>query len=557
MKNNIDSLGNQLETSRVNLEYFANKLVDYEKNKEVTGNLNSKITDIQKKLDVSNKFLSQTNAKVSTITQELNILPKQINLKEHDLVIKTQKLKKLQALDTLYSLANKYEDSTSASTLVKEVCFLQNQNKFDSVLEKLPDLNVQDAKGKTPIISAVENNFLYGVEQLLKNGANLHINDQYGNNALHISIKLGYDNITKKLVESDNTIILDQNAKGQLPLYLALEKGDIAISKQLFSSEIAVNCLLEAIKYDYIKIAQNLINMTPEIVHIISTDEKSVLSFAIEKNALQITNLLLSYNAYLEEALDTNKDIKHLNLSNYALQNHQVKSLNYELLNYNNIIKLSLRNSQIDHEKAGQLANSLKDNHTLKTLDLSMNNLGYIGAKYIACVLDKNISILSLDISNNNISEAGAVFISMMLKANNTLIAINVSNNNIGDVGLIFLSNNLVNNKSLSYLALQNNNIGEKGVKAMSDMLKINNILTKIIFNGNYINQQAVEHVVKAMDVNSSITMLSGVKNSTELEQMISDKVIKNIKQFEHILQPANPNMADTPDTKLFSTTIL
>ena len=46
--------------------------------------------------------------------------------------------------------------------------------------------------------------------------------------------------------------------------------------------------------------------------------------------------------AYLEEALDSNKDIKHLNLLNYALQTPQVKSLNYELLNYNNIIKLSL-----------------------------------------------------------------------------------------------------------------------------------------------------------------------------------------------------------------------
>tara|TARA_B110000503_G_scaffold116771_1_gene176166 strand:- start:2855 stop:4726 length:1872 start_codon:yes stop_codon:yes gene_type:complete len=540
MKNNIDSLGNQLETSRTNLEYFANKLDDYKKNKEVTGNLNSKITDIQKKLDVSNKLLSQTNAKVSTITQELNILPKQINLKEHDLVLKTQKLKKLKALDALYSLANKYEESTSASTLVKEVCFLQNQNKFDSVLEKLPDINIRDAKGKTPIITAVEHNFFYGIEQLLKNGANLHINDQYGNNALHISVTLGYNNITKTLVESDKTIIFDQNRKGQLPLYLALEKGDVKISKELFCLKIATHCLLEAIKYDNISIAQNIINLDSSVVHSLLNEEKSVLSIAIEKGAVQITNLLLSCKAYLEEALDSNKDIKHLNLSNYALQTPQVKSLNYELLNYNNIIKLSLRKSQIDHEKAIQLSSSFQDNHGLKILDLSMNNLGYVGAKYIACALNKNTSIVSLDISNNNINEVGAIFISTMLKANSTLIALNISNNNIGDVGLIFLSNNLANNKSLSYLVLQNNNIGEKGIEAISDVLKVNNTLTKIVFNGNHINQQGIEYIVKAIDINSSIVTFSGFNNSTELEQIISDKVIKNIKQFEYALQLLN-----------------
>jgi Ran GTPase-activating protein (RanGAP) involved in mRNA processing and transport len=147
---------------------------------------------------------------------------------------------------------------------------------------------------------------------------------------------------------------------------------------------------------------------------------------------------------------------------------------------------------------------------------------------------------VSLDISNNNINEVGAIFISTMLKANSTLIALNISNNNIGDVGLIFLSNNLANNKSLSYLELQNNNIGEKGIEAISDVLKVNNTLTKIVFNGNYINQQGIEYIVKAIDINSSIVTFSGFNNSTELEQIISDKVIKNIKQFEYALQLLN-----------------
>ena len=87
---------------------------------------------------------------------------------------------------------------------------------------------------------------------------------------------------------------------------------------------------------------------------------------------------------------------------------------------------------------------------------------------------------------------------------------------------------------------MQNNNIGEKGVEAMSDMLKINATLTKIIFDGNYISQEGVGHIVNAMDTNTSIITLSGFNNSSELKNIISSNVIKNIKQFEYVLQMLN-----------------
>lgn len=557
MKNNDTIFSEQLEISRANLQHIANNFVDYENTKEVTETLKSEITGLNKKLETANSSLSQTKTKVYQSKQKLEAMPKQIKLKEQELEAKNQKLKKLKALEALYSLANEYEESSNITTLVKEACFLQDRNKFDSVLEKLSDVNIQDAKGKTPIILAVENKFSYGVEQLLKKGANLHIKDQYGDNGLHISIKLGCDNITKQLIEVDNSIIFDKNAQGKLPLYLALEQSNKVLLKQLFSPEIAANCLLEAIKSDAIKIAQDLVNMHPSIVHFMSADDKSILGVAIEQGAMQITKLLLSYKADMTEALDSNKSIKNINIADYPVDNSQIKSLYFELFNYNNIIKLSLKNSQINPEQSKLLADGFKSNHSLKILDLSGNNLGYIGAKYIADALVKNIGIISLDISRNNIEEAGAIFLANMLKVNNSLIALNLSNNNIKDAGVIFLSNNLANNKSLSYISLQYNNIGEKGIEALSDLILNNNTLTKLKIDGNNINHQGIEHLAKSMEINASIIMLSGIIGFPEADKLISDKIQQNIKQFEAHLQlmgKKSINYSELDANKLLST---
>ncbi len=557
MKNNDTIFSEQLEISRANLQHIANNFADYENTKEVTETLKSEITGLNKKLETANSSLSQTKTKVYQSKQKLEAIPKQIKLKEQELEAKNQKLKKIKALEALYSLANEYEESSNITTLVKEACFLQDRNKFDSVLEKLSDVNIQDAKGKTPIILAVENKFSYGVEKLLKKGANLHIKDQYGDNSLHISIKLGCDNITKQLVEVDNSIIFDKNAQDKLPLYLALEQSNKVLLKQLFSPEIAANCLLEAIKSDAIKIAQDLVNMHPSIVHFMSADDKSILGVAIEQGAMQITKLLLSYKADMTEALDSNKSIKNINIADYPVENSQIRSLHFELFNYNNIIKLSLRNSQINPEQSKLLADGFKSNHSLKILDLSGNNIGYIGAKHIADALVKNIGIISLDISRNNIEEAGAIFLANMLKVNNSLIALNLSNNNIKDAGVIFLSNNLANNKSLSYISLQYNNIGKKGMEALSDLLLNNNTLTKLKFDGNNINHQGVEHLAKSMEINASIIMLSGIIGFPEADKLISDKIQQNIKQFEYHLQlmgKKSINYSELDANKLLST---
>lgn len=575
MKKNDGSFSEQLDTNIANLQYITNKYGDYEKVQTTVEELNSQVTDLHKKYESSSKHLSQVNEKIgkteseirnyveptlkttSDVSKHFASIKNGIQKKEVEFSNKTKKLEKLKVIESLYALANKHESSSSITSLVKEACYLQDKKKFDSVLEKLLDVNIQDAKGKTPIILAVENKFSYGVEQLLKKGANLHIKDQYGDNGLHISIKLGCDNITKQLIEVNNSIIFYKNAQGKLPLYLALEQNNKLLLKQLFSPEIAADCLLEAIKTDAIKIAQDLVNMHPSIVHFMSADDKSVLGVALEQEAIQITKLLLSYKADMSEALDSNKSIKNINIADYPVENSQIKSLHFELLNYDNIIKLSLRNSQINPEQSKLLADGFKSNHSLKILDLSGNNLGYVGAKYIADTLVKNTGIISLDISRNNIEEAGAIFLANMLKVNNSLIALNLSNNNIKDVGVIFLSNNLASNKSLSYIALQYNNIGERGIEALSDLLLNNNTLTKLKIDGNNINYQGIEHIAKSMDINASIIMLSGIKGFPEAERLISDKLLQNIKQFEAHLQligKKSINYSELDANKLLST---
>ena len=97
-----------------------------------------------------------------------------------------------------------------------------------------------------------------------------------------------------------------------------------------------------------------------------------------------MTELNLSYNALIDvtslaAALETNRNLKDLNLS------------------WNKLCPAS----------ADSLAASLKTNTTLTKLDLSGNNLSPAGAESLATALETNTTLENLFLFKINISEAG------------------------------------------------------------------------------------------------------------------------------------------------------
>jgi len=66
------------------------------------------------------------------------------------------------------------------------------------------DFNQLNQNGKTPLIYAIENNYLDIILLLIKNGAKTNLPDSDGNTPLSIARKLGYKEIEKTLTEFDN-----------------------------------------------------------------------------------------------------------------------------------------------------------------------------------------------------------------------------------------------------------------------------------------------------------------------------------------------------------------
>ena len=72
------------------------------------------------------------------------------------------------------------------------------------LIVKKCDFNQLNQDGKTPLIYAIENNYVDIILVLVKNGAKTNLTDRDGNTPLSIARQLGYKEIEKILTEFDN-----------------------------------------------------------------------------------------------------------------------------------------------------------------------------------------------------------------------------------------------------------------------------------------------------------------------------------------------------------------
>ena len=465
---------------------------------------------------------------------ELRALPGQIIKKEEELATKQQKLKKLQKLDHLSHLLEDYDKSASEITLFKEICRSQDHKAFDSLLPKIQDINCHDHQGKTPLMYALQSGFLYAIDKILERGVDLHTKNSDGNNAFHMAITLKRDQIIEKFVKHDESIAHDKDAQGRPPLYLALEQDNKPIIKLLFSESDACDSLICAAIQNNLQVAKALLPMQAGLANCNDEKGRTVLSIALELSSQKVSNLLLAYGASLVCALDSNKSVKHIDLSGGGIQPNQVGAIAYELKHNNLITYLNLSNTQLTEVSCNVISDAFKINRSLIHIDLSNNNIGYKGAKFLSDALKLNKYISTINLSNDNMDEAGAIFIAELLGANNSIVRINLASNHMGDVGAIFISNKLATNNCLAYIDLTQNGIRDVGAEALADLLGSNVAVTSIKLGSNNIGHKGITHLTESMQSNTAVITELGVD---DFHKTISERIAHNKVLFEQHLQ--------------------
>ena len=500
--------------------------------------LETESTLLQNKSTSLSQNVNDSRTQQYLCESELQSLPKQIDIKEKELVIHIQKLKKLQKLDHLSHCMDDYLTYTDDVILIKEACINHNKEAFDQALLKLVNVNSQDHQEKTALIHAIQNNFPYAIDKLLQRTVDLHIKDQQGNSALHWAIILKNNPLIETLIKYDDKIITDKDSHDRSPLYLylnlLLEHGDEKIIKLLLTEIIGGEALIYSATQNNLPVATKLLYLDKKLAHFNDIHSKSVLSLSLEQNRPEISKLLLSYGASLPEALDSNKFITHINFEKSRLSPDDIVTIGDELKNYQFITSVNFSATQLGKVGSNIIAEALKVNQSITQIDLSSNNMGYEGTNFIADALTVNKSIQIINLYNNNLHEAGAIFIATLFSVNFHITTVNLAGNNIGDTGAIFLANGLAGNNCIININLSSNNIGDKGAEALGDCLTINCSIVSFNISANNITNKGINYFVETLKKNQSLLSPIGLDNN---EKYISGKILQNQQEFRGKLQ--------------------
>lgn len=152
------------------------------------------------------------------------------------------------------------------------------QSAYNGDLESLKKLlgtnvNVQDNRGWTPLMSAAENGQFEVVKYLLENKAQTNLRNEKGDTALIRASVTGQTEIVKLLIEAGASVHL-KNKKGYTPLMKAAERNHLDVMRVLLDK-----------------------GAKPNEVKIPEKDHDTALHLAVKENATEAVTLLIQKGA--------------------------------------------------------------------------------------------------------------------------------------------------------------------------------------------------------------------------------------------------------------------
>ncbi|MGC6403933.1 MAG: hypothetical protein ACON5A_01640 [Candidatus Comchoanobacterales bacterium] len=217
-------------------------------------------------------------------------------------------------------------------------------------------------------------------------------------------------------------------------------------------------------------------------------DDVKKLAEALNKNKA-LTKINLSGNnigntgvKYLKESLAVNNTLEDINLGQNSIDISSIA----ELCNGSMLKVLRLPFSELKNEGVRQLADALSGNKTLIELDLVANNITYDGVKALAERLPNMEQLTSVILDINEVSAKGA----MELIQLNKLTKLSVRNASIGLDGMQDLAKVLNEDETLLDLKLGVNSMGVEAATILVDALKDNKVLKKLYLDANKLGEE-------------------------------------------------------------------
>ncbi|XP_055998778.1 uncharacterized protein LOC125653998 isoform X1 [Ostrea edulis] len=145
-----------------------------------------------------------------------------------------------------------------------------------SIMEELvkagADVNLQDRRGNTPLIAACKGGHVSIVEELVKAGADVNLQNDYGNTPLIAACKGGHVSVVEELVKAGADVNL-QNDYGNTPLIAACDEGHVSIVEELMKAGADVNLqdddgntpLIAACKGGHVSIVEELMKVGADV----------------------------------------------------------------------------------------------------------------------------------------------------------------------------------------------------------------------------------------------------------------------------------------------------
>jgi ankyrin repeat protein len=188
----------ETDLKKLNLEYEKEKELEKQKNLKEEEDL---YLNIESEMDaIFNKYSSVEGVKLNPISMTIDILPK-----------------------------SEIQNSEIAKSFIKKNC----KESFDKLLDKVEDINFQDADGKTMLMHALSHGFFYAVDRLLENNANVNITDKKGYNALMYACSVPHSKYVKLIADKTSDLNVKSLDTGSTALHCLVKNG----TKKLFSSE--------------------------------------------------------------------------------------------------------------------------------------------------------------------------------------------------------------------------------------------------------------------------------------------------------------------------------
>lgn len=149
--------------------------------------------------------------------------------------------------------------------------------------------------------------------------------------------------------------------------------------------------------------------------------------------------------------------------------------------------------------------------------------------------LGKNKTVIKVQIKENQLNDTHAKYIGEMLEKNNTITSLVMKGNRIGDEGFKYIIQGLMKNRSLEILDMEKNLIGNEGAKEVAVFLRQNSILRTLNLEFNQIETPGLRSLCQSLLRNDALENLYLGWNKIDelggsiLRECILNTTVKNL----------------------------